>query len=645
VPPAKREKLSASDIKQIRQRIEVARKYWEKTWKTKDLMYAQLYRGDFFRRGTTMTDLPQPLADNVQLNYLKRLCKLKVAALAAERPIFRFRPRGGGKMPFRVREAMARVWEAYIPYVWREARIHEHARSSLRDRYVFGRGWCWIDWKTETQELLYEGDRPESMPKETILYDNPIVRRVSPARVHIDPQVDTLTWEDAEYVCWQMSWPLERIKRWAKSDKRVKEDVAQRIKGDETLDHDYQPDPVGGSPGSQPGPGEGNATDKQFKRATIFRYQERERNLVVYLAKEIQLEELMAVENPYEFEGYPCEPMWGDPIQDKLDAIGLIEDMHHWQRLFNLVRSKQAGMIRSAKHIIGVQGAKEEDILALESGEDRTIIPIDMGAQMPEEANTTGFPPEFMQFEVPMRQDYTELSGVNAMRRGLTDPGIGTATETSLLVSQSNVGDQDEQTGWEDFNRRIAVKVKALVEQFGTAERIAAVSPEVAAGLQGPIADGNRVVVDIQRGDRFVWARFTPQEIADDHEIDVQAGSMGVREEAVERAQFIEGVKGAVEVAAASQALQMVGLNPQEIAKEIFRRTGNTDTERFFQPVAPQGGGNGMTPGLPGETPGGPGNVGVPEVSRRIGSVVGQAPGSLAELLQSAITGPTRTSG
>src|SRR5207302_9621439 len=118
--PLKREKLSAADVKQIRQRIEVARKYWEKTWKTKDLMFARLYRGDLTGRGSTMIDLPQPLADNVQLNYLKRLVELKVAGLAAERPTFRFRPRGGGRMPSRVRESMARVWEAYIPYLWRE---------------------------------------------------------------------------------------------------------------------------------------------------------------------------------------------------------------------------------------------------------------------------------------------------------------------------------------------------------------------------------------------------------------------------------------------------------------------------------------------------------------------------------------------
>ena len=42
--------------------------------------------------------------------------------------------------------------------------------------------------------------------------------------------------------------------------------------------------------------------DKQFKRATIFRYQERDRNLVVYLAKEIQDQELLGIENPYEFD-------------------------------------------------------------------------------------------------------------------------------------------------------------------------------------------------------------------------------------------------------------------------------------------------------------------------------------------------------
>lgn len=621
------EKLSAQDIRQIRTRIDVARKYYAQCWEQRDTRHAKLYKGDFIQ------ELPVTLQDSVNMNYLKRLVKLKVAGLASEAPILRFRPRGGGKVPFGIREAMARVWEAYIPYVWREANIHAHTRTALRDRYVFARGWVGVDWKTETQDLLYDGDRPESMPKEEVLYDNPVVRRIQPNKLLIDPQVDTLTWEEAEYVVWQMSWPVERIRRWAKSDKRVRDDAAQRVDGDETLEKQLIP--------TELDPKTGVGLDKQFRRATIWRYHERDRNIVVYLAKELQDDYLLSIENPYEFPGYPFEAIWADGVPDKLDAIGLVEDMRHWQRIFNLVRSKQAGMIRTAKHIIGVQGAKDEDIQAMESGEERTIIPIDLGAQMPREAVTTGFPPELVQFENVMRVDYTELSGVNALRRGLTDPGLGTATETSLLVQQSQAGDKDEQGDWEEFNARIGRKVKALIEQFGDSERIAAVSPEVAAGLTGSIQgpDG-KPIVDIQRTPRYAWARFTPQEIADDHEIDVVVGSMNVRAEAVERAQFIEGVKGAVEVAQAAASLQAMGINPAEVAKEIFRRTGNIDTERFFGPVG--GGQPGQNPfPMPGTTPPGapPGTPPVPEEPRRLAEAVGATPTSNAQLLQRIIGG------
>lgn len=621
----KSEKLSRSDIRQIRTRIDVARKYYMQCWDQRDQRHAKLYKGDFIQ------ELPVTLQDSVNMNYLKRLVKMKVSGLAAEAPILRFRPRGGGKVPFGIREAMARVWEAYIPYVWREANIHPHARAALKDKYIFARGWVGIDWKTETQDLVYDGDRPETMPKEEVLYDNPVVRRIPPNKFLIDPQVDTLTWEDAQYVVWQMSWPVERIRRWAKSDKRVKDDVAQRINGDETLEKQLIP--------TELDPKTGVGLDKQFRRATIYRYHEHDRNIVVYLAKELQDDFLLAIENPYDLEGYPFESIWADGVPDKMDAIGLVEDMRHWQRIFNLVRSKQAGMIRTAKHIIGVQGAKDEDIQAMESGEERTIIPIDIGAQMPREAVTTGFPPELVQFENVMRVDYTELSGVNAMRRGIPDPGIGTATETSMLVQQSQVGDQDEQADWEDFNARIGRKVKALIEQFGDRERIAAVSPEAAAGLTGSIQgpDG-KPIVDVQHTPRYTWARFTPQEIADDHEIDVVVGSMNARAEAVERAQFIEGVKGAVEVATAAAALQAVGLNPAEVAKEIFRRTGNIDTERFFGPPAGQ---QGNPFPMPGTTPPGapPGTPPVPQEPNRVGAAVGATPTSQAQLLQRIIGG------
>ena len=626
----KTEKLSPSDLRQIRQRINVAQKYYDQCWAQRDQRHAKLYRGDFIQ------ELPVTLQDSVNLNYLKRLVKLKVAGLAAETPILRFRPRGGGKVPFGIREAMARVWEAYIPYVWREANIHQHARAALKDRYIFARGWVAIDWKTETRDLLYDGDRPDDMPTEEVLYDNPIVRRIEPHRLLIDPQVDTLTWEEAEFIVWSMSWPVERVRMWADSDKRVDKTAAYKVNGDETLHKQLIP--------TELDPKVGAGLDKQFRRATIYRYHERERNLVVYLAKELKHDYLLSIENPYDFVGYPYQPIFADGIPDKMDAIGLVEDMRHWQRIFNLVRSKQAGMIRTAKHIIGVQGAREEDIQAMESGEERTIIPIDAGAQMPREAVTTGFPPELVQFENVMRTDYTELSGVNAMRRGLTDPGVGTATETSLLVQQSQTGDKDEQADWEEFNAAIGRKVKALIEQFGDSERIAAVSPEVAAGLQGSIVgqDG-KPIVDVQRTPRYVWARFTPQQIADEHEIDVVVGSMNVRSEAVERSQFIEGVKGAVEVADSAAALSAVGLNPAEIAKEIFRRTGNIDTERFFGPP-PQPGMPGMGNGqpafpMPGTVPPGapPGTPPVAEEPRRVAATVGKTPTSLPQLLQEVI--------
>ena len=89
-------------------------------------------------------------------------------------------------------------------------------------------------------------------------------------------------------------------------------------------------------------------------------------------------------------------------------------------------------------------------------------------------------------------------------------------------------------------------------------------------------------LLDVTGGGRYTWVRFTPQQIRDEAEVEVVAGSMGQKEEALERAQFIQGMKAVNDVALNAQAFIAMGMNPVEIAKELFRRFGNTETDRFF---------------------------------------------------------------
>lgn len=587
---AKRLKLSRADLKKIRNRIDIARKYAEQTWLQRDTLHAALYRGNFDQilEGVLPTD-------RAVFNYLGRLVKLKTAALAAEPPLLRFKPRGDtSQFPLALREALARVWEVYIPYLWREAEIHRQNKAVLRDKGILGRGWAWIDWRFETQEFVIQGERPEDAEaQENILFDNPWVQRVSPRFVGLDPDIDTYTWEQAAYISWDMRWPIERIKNWAMKDKRVNQAVAERIKGDESINKLYIPDGT-------------NQFNQDLRRAAITRYHQREDNLVVYVAKEIEDEPLMVMENRYEFEGYPCEPLWGEPILDKLDAVGDVEAMRSWQRMKTLIDSKMATMVRRARRFTAIpSNTDEDDVQAIEEDQDKVIVRFDPGAsQPPREVGSTGIPPEVLQFLNAIMRDYTELSGVNELRRGLTPEGLGTATETAQLVTQSSVGERDDQAEWEDFNRRVARKVKALVEQFGDAERIALVSPDVARGLESVPDPTGGLLVDVQRTQQFVWVRFSPQRIRDEAEVEVVAGSMGAREEALDRAQFTKAVEVTTQIAQSAPQLQAMGLNPQEIAKEMWRKHGNTETSQFFQtpqpataPAAPaNGGGAGNTP-------------------------------------------------
>ena len=576
---------SKADYKRIYERITLAKNYHDRVWQTRDKAFFDLYR-----QGYTTVTSPETnttgLLDRAVLNYIGRDVDLKVAALAHEPPVFRHRPR---KIES---EQLAAVWDAVLPYVWREGEIHKQMKAALRDRYIYGRSVVAIDWKVETQQRYFEGDRPEEMPADVVLYDNPFVRRISPRRFFLDPGVDALNWEEASYVVWEMLWPLDRLKRWAKSDPRVKDGLALKLQGDAQIGEaktgtflDYRETSAAGD----------------AKRATIWRYHERESNKVYYIAKEHPTEPLLSIENPYEMEGYPFEMHWGRPVPDVLDGIGHAEVMRYWQELFNLIRFKQAGMIRTARHMVWIQGLSEEDRQALETDLDRIIVRGDPGSIAPREINTTGFPPEFIQGEQALRIDQTELSQIPAGRRGLKEPGVETATEAANITQLASVGERNEQAEWEDMNRRVARKVKMLLEQFGDAQRLAAVSPDIAEGLE-QTDEMAAVGVQVTPSKRFTWIQYTPQQIADESDVEVLAGSMGVKEELVERRQFAAGIKAAVEVSTAGPQMQAIGLNPQQIARELFRRFGNVDTERFFQEPVP----------LPVAQPGQPGGNGQP---------------------------------
>lgn len=572
-------RFSRSDTKTVKNRIEVARQYYSQTFETRDKAHLNLYVGQHWKELGGAEGLISSSMDNVTENHIGRDIDLKVAGLAAEPPVFRFKPRGISHRAFAVRETLARVWEVYIPYIWREGDVHRQMKAALRDRYIFGRGWVGIDWKIETDDRYSEGARPDGFPGR-ILYDNPIVRRVSPKRLLLDPNVDTLNWEDAGFITWEMTWPLDRVRKWAKSDDRVNSSVANKLKGDDYTDPKAQTAVTDTDP---------TIKGEDFRKATIWRYHERDRNLVIYIAKEHPDEVLWIDENPYDFEGYPFEPIWGRPWIDKYDAVGYSEQMRPWQRLRNLSRSKMAQMMRTARHLLVLPNTlSEDDRQALETDLDRVMVFIDPGGQMqPRELNTTGFPPEILQAEPIMQTAHTELSGITALRRGMVEPGLDTATETQALVSQSGVGDRDEQADWEDFNRRVARKSKSLIEQLGEDERMAAVSPDVAKGLEPAVDELGNTLVDVQQGQRFTWVKMTPQQIVDEAEVEVVAGSMGAREEALERAQVQGATRTILEIAQAAPLLEAMGIDPQEFAKMNLETFGTNKINRIWQTPKP----------------------------------------------------------
>src|SRR4030067_2859667 len=109
-----RARFGKTDTKRVTDRIAVARKYYTQTFEAKDKAHLNLYVGQHWKELGGAEALLSPMMDNVTENHIGNDIDLKVAGLAAEPPVFRFKPRGISHFPYATRETLARVWEVYI---------------------------------------------------------------------------------------------------------------------------------------------------------------------------------------------------------------------------------------------------------------------------------------------------------------------------------------------------------------------------------------------------------------------------------------------------------------------------------------------------------------------------------------------------
>src|SRR4030067_3239841 len=94
-------------------------------------------------------------------------------------------------------------------------------------------------------------------------------------------------------------------------------------------------------------------------------------------------------------------------------------------------------------------------------------------------------------------------------------------------------------------------------------------------------------LVDVQAGTQFTWVRFTPNQIVDEAEVEVLAGSMGAKEEALERAQMQGAVRTLLEIASQAILLEAAVVNPQNLSKMMMESFGTNKINRIWQNPKP----------------------------------------------------------
>lgn len=599
-------RLSNQELRTLRDTIRVAKKMQE-DFKPRAETYLNYYKGK------QAIKIEKPL-DHVVVNYILPMVEIKVGSLASNPPVWRFVPRQPDA------EVRALMWQAVMPWVWQEAKIHAQLRACLKDAKLYGFGVAKVGYRFETDREMFhdltadqfakaKAGRPDGVllpspvelldlqgqyvarnPAAVVLYDNVFVDRVSPRRFFPDPEVDFLNLQQSQWIVQQCVRTLDEVKK------------TRRYKGTADLGGDrlWEMGEVKTYPGRDL---QSDARDENRARVTLWEVHSRRLNVIVTFAESRQ-DPLLVQDFPYEFEDYPYEVLGTYEVPDEWLPMGDVQHVIPIQDEKNLVRSRSATRIRRLvdKYVVNDQGWTDLTAEALKSDEEGAVVRVSGPVgQMMDVLRNTGYPAELAAHEANVDRDFSVISRQPEYARATIQQGVETATEASILREMAGVTAQDDQAKWDDLQARVGRKIKALVEQFYDEKRVAMVSREVAQQIaDGMMAEGQDPEGVVQMGAKQAWIRFDRETIRAEADVLVEAGSTGFRNRALEQQRTT------------SQFAPLwgnPGVNQEELLKLYITRGTDfgDERDRLVQPPAPPpgpptpptDGDGGMPVGLP----------------------------------------------
>ena len=474
-------------------------------------------------------------------------------------------------------EETAGVVNSVVNHQWKIYDVQEQVRQAVKDFVVIGHGWVKVVWETEEREvklsqeeftalaadvlakkssaLASSPDMGDAFPDDETLIDSlptkqmktvkdqPLVRRVSPFDVFVDP--DALVLEDARWIAQRSFVPIEV----ARKNEDWNSEVRSRIK---KVKKSKQRSEVDVSDESE------KSDESDF--AEIYEYYDLVAGTMCVFADGTEGYLLDPEDSPFP-EGHPFVFLPNYEVPERFFPIGDVETIYPLQLELAMTRTAQLNDRKRGRRItLFREAALDSDgVNSLRAGEDNVMINVTNTSmnfdEVFKQVSSMGLQPEWYRADQQAMSDIDLVSGVSEYQRGGQTDIRRTATEVGVMQDASNARSADKLAKVEKAMADIAERMIKLSQEFMDTESVA------------------RVVDDFQA---VAWVPYSRDLLQGDFTFHVEAGSTQPQNESFKRQQAL-------------QMMDVLGgfmgtglLNDQEVLAQVMRLNGWHDVERFM---------------------------------------------------------------
>lgn len=514
--PDTKEKKSKLEAEIVWDRIQVAKKFYEKHRKSNITYWNKLWIGKHFDSNVS----PQ---DRISVNYTYAVLKQKLAALYYQNPKIiasHRRPQTESEGAVIDNVANSRNVEMVLNWQKDEYPFKREIKKCLLDWKRSGYGVMFTGWKTDFTEKKIKKTEPRKIlgipfgQKEVEsdelsiedLQNRPDFRRMRPDQVYFSPESQDS--DDIPYVV------IERVVSYEELENDARFKNIKDIPADTYVSEEYRGSEV-------------DMTD-DMRRVRLYDYYDK--NSWVVMAHGLNSKALYERENPYadvfgDEESLPVVLIFGDDDLDNfypLSEIGILEPQ---QRELNKIRSQQINHRKrfNRKYLVDKNKITDYEKEKLTNPEDGTTISIDpqgeplASAIFPVPDADLSYPNDV---EVRIKEDINVMSGILQYQLGSSQgENFKTLGQTEIAEVHSQTRKDEEQEEVERFVEKVYKRLFQLDQKF----------------LQESIVQ--RVVGN---NDEAEWLKSGNADIQGEFDIKIESGSQLKNDDDVLRKQFLD---------------------------------------------------------------------------------------------------------